>query len=138
MSKRQTARLGHHDPSNSVTAVQRRGSDSRRGTSSIPGPALGSYLGGAFPSPSADFSILKPKVHSSVCKILSSCAASSQSACVCTVFCAPRRGSRKTDKETKAQMEFPLWHRVKDPALSLQQLGSLLRHQFDPWPSAVG
>ena len=23
---------------------------------------------------------------------------------------------------------------VKDPVLSLQQLGSLLRHRFDPWP----
>lgn len=33
-----------------------------------------------------DFSILKPKVHSSVCKILSSCAASSQSACVCSLL----------------------------------------------------
>ena len=27
---------------------------------------------------------------------------------------------------------------VKDLMLSLQQFGSLLRHEFDPWPSIVG
>ena len=27
---------------------------------------------------------------------------------------------------------------VKDLVLSLQQLGSLLRHGFDPWPDKVG
>ena len=27
---------------------------------------------------------------------------------------------------------------VKDPALSVQHLGSLLRHRFNPWPCAVG
>ena len=27
---------------------------------------------------------------------------------------------------------------IKDPALFLQQLGSLLRHGFNPWPGTVG
>ena len=39
----------------------------------------------------------------------------------------------------KAHKKIQLWsslvaQQVKEPALSLQQLGSLLWHGFDPWP----
>ena len=41
-------------------------------------------------------------------------------------------------QEYKIFWEFPLWCNSLRMALSLQQLGSLLRRGFDPWPGAAG